>query len=108
MYFLTNCKYIITYMCRLLVPPARRTGAHSQEAEHGVCRPRAQATTLRPKLPQQFAHLVSSFKHVQISRVSTQVSESFTVHYHFTAILYLPRAAAAISPDDCPREGSTL
>lgn len=31
----TNCKYIITYMCMLLVPPDRHTGAHSQEAEQG-------------------------------------------------------------------------
>lgn len=34
-------------------------------------------------------------------RRSFDTSESFTVRYHFTAILYLPRMAAAISPDDC-------
>lgn len=86
-------------------PTHRRTLTGSRTR---VGRPQAQASTLRPKLPQQFARLVSSFKRVQISGVSTQVSKSFTVHYHFTAILYLPRTAAASSPDDCPREGSTL
>lgn len=76
--------HVYVYAVSPACPAHRRTLTGSRTR---VGRPRAQATTLCPKLPQQFARLVSSFKRVQISGVSTQVSKSFTVHYHFTAFI---------------------
>lgn len=73
-YVLENCKYISTYMSR--------TSRTHRRAEDSVPWP---GDRLVSRLLRKFAPLVFTFQD------GFDTSErSFTVHYHFMAIIYLP------------------